>query len=65
MTATNSKKGIPVSFVGAMRDFFGFRPGEGVGQFSQELKALSDDDRAYFTKGLQQNGYIIEGAQAA
>jgi hypothetical protein len=62
---TNSKKGTPISFTSAMRDFFGFRPGDGVGQFAQELKALGDEDRSYFVKGLEANGYVIENKVAA
>lgn len=48
-----------LSFVSAMKDFFGFLPGQTLTQFAAELKALSPGDRAYFKAGLEQNGYKI------
>lgn len=49
----------PISFIAAMRRFFGLREGQTLTEFSAELKALNDADRAYFRKGLEQNGYVI------
>ena len=53
-------KNVPMSFVMAMKDFFGMKPGQKLGEFSNELKALDEKDRAYFKKGLEDNGYIIQ-----
>lgn len=36
------------TFVTAMKDHFGFKPGQTLSQFSAEIKELSDEDRAYF-----------------
>ena len=47
------------SFVGACKDFFGFRPGEGLKAFGDELKALSEHDRNEIRDGLIANGYNI------
>jgi hypothetical protein len=47
------------SFVAAMMDFFGRKPGQTMGDFSAELRALTPQDREYFTAGLEQNGYKI------
>ena len=47
------------SFVAAMKDFFGFKEGQTLTQFSAELKHLDDNDREYFKKGLRENGYPI------
>jgi hypothetical protein len=37
-----------MSFVAAMKKFFGYRPGEGVRDFMKELKAVDNDDKKYF-----------------
>lgn len=52
---------MKATFTKAMMQFFGKLPGQTLGQFADELKALSAEDRAYFKAGLEQNGYIIEG----
>ena len=44
------------SFTVAMKDFFGYKPGEGLAQFQAELKALTPDDRQYFYEGLKKVG---------
>lgn len=49
----------PMSFVGAMKHFFGLRPGKDNKDFLQEMRALSDADRAYFSKHLTNAGYNI------
>jgi len=49
----------PASFMAAMKDFFGFLPGQNLTQFAAECKALTPADREYFTKGLIANGYPI------
>lgn len=47
-----------MGFVAAMRDFFGNRPGNTIGDFAAELKALSVEDRALFAERLRANGYV-------
>lgn len=60
MSQTNNTDSKPsMSFVGAMRDFFGFKPGQGLSDFSAELKALGPEDKAYFTAELGKVGYSI------
>jgi len=49
-----------MSFLGACRDFFGYKPGETGADFYRELKELTLHDRAEITAGLEQNGYKIE-----
>lgn len=51
----------PVTFTKAMMQYFGKLPGQTLGQFAEELKALNESDRAYFKAGLEQNGYTIVG----
>ena len=46
-------------FTAACRDFFGYRPGTGLREFGEELKALTAEDRAEIKAGLEQNGYKI------
>lgn len=60
---TNTKQ---MKFVTAMKDFFGSRPSWAVPEgstplvdFMNELKALTDKDRADFTKWLATVGYEI------
>lgn len=48
-----------MSFVVAMRDYFGFGEGGTITSFMKELKALSENDRAYFKEGLKSVGYEI------
>lgn len=48
-----------VTFTKAMMQFFGKLPGQTLGQFAEELKALTAEDRAYFKAGLEQNGFAV------
>lgn len=45
------------TFVQAMLDFFGRLPGQSLMDFHTEIKALTPEDRAYFTAGLAGIGY--------
>lgn len=47
------------SFVMAMREFFGFKEGQTLSQFSEELKALTPEDRAFFARELKTVGYEV------
>lgn len=59
-----SNKSMPMGFTAAMKDFFGFRTmpdgsTQTLQQFGAEVKALNDDERTFFRKGLEANGYIL------
>ena len=47
------------TFVGATVDYFKRKEGQTTGEFQQELRALDDADRKYFTKLLEGVGYKI------
>jgi len=49
-----------MGFMAAMKDFFGYRPGTGMKDFMDEIKALTPADRVEFRGGLEKNGYIIK-----
>lgn len=40
------------SFVLACKEFFGLKPGQTAGQFLQETKALSNEDRKEIAEGI-------------
>ncbi len=46
-------------FAAAMKDYFGFLPGQTLSGFMQELKTLSPEERAWFTQNLATVGYSI------
>lgn len=48
-----------LTFMGACKDFFGLKPGQTALQFGQEIKALTDADKAEIKDGLEKNGYEI------
>lgn len=48
-----------MTFIVAMKDFFGLKPGQNAADFMKEVRALDDADRAYFKAGLEKNGYEI------
>lgn len=50
-----------VSFTKAMMQYFGKLPGQTLVEFKAELDKLDANDRAYFTAGLIQNGYNVQG----
>lgn len=49
------------TFMQATADFFGRKQGQTLMEFRNELKALTDADRAEIREGLQQLGYNISG----
>lgn len=53
------------SLVAACKDFFGFLPGQGLGQFSEEYKKLSEKDKVEIREGLIKNGYNIHPLEAS
>jgi hypothetical protein len=48
------------SFIMALKDFFGFRPGDGLSEFRTETKALTEADRADLKAGLEKVGYTFK-----
>lgn len=47
------------SLVTAMLDFFGKKPNQTTGEFAQEMKGLTEADRAEFKEDLKARGYNI------
>jgi hypothetical protein len=47
------------TFVSACNQFFGRLPGQTLGDFQAELKALDDNDRAYFVKEFAKVGIEV------
>lgn len=44
------------SFVQGMREFYGFREGQGLSDFAKEIKALTHDDKMELASGLRAIG---------
>lgn len=53
-----------MSFVAAMKDYFGILPGRTSVEFMQEIKALQGPDREFFKTHLPKVGYDIIPAAA-
>lgn len=43
----------------ALKEYFGFKPGQNLTGFMDEIKALTPDDRAYFKKEFVKVGIEI------
>lgn len=54
-----------MSFVAAMKDYFGVRPGSTSVEFMKEIRALQGPEREFFKTNLPKVGYEIVDAQAA
>lgn len=50
------------SFPTACLDYFGKLPNQTTAEFAQELKALTDADRAEFKEALTERGYKFAAA---
>lgn len=48
-----------MTFIQSMKDYFGLREGKTNIDFMQEIKALSDEDKAWFRAELPKVGYEI------
>lgn len=48
-----------MKFGPAVQHFFGRRPGDGLREFGEELKALTAEDRQELKEGLEKMGYTI------
>jgi uncharacterized protein YcgL (UPF0745 family) len=48
------------TFISALKDHFGFQPGQGLMQFRDEVKALTEKDRAELKEGLEKIGYTFK-----
>ena len=55
---------IQKSFTAAMRDYFGFREGKTLQDFSQELRALTPQEKDWFKEQLETVGYEIVAPQS-
>lgn len=52
---------IQSSFTKACKEYFDYKSGQNLGQFMEEIKALTEDDRAYFKREFVKVGYEIIG----
>jgi hypothetical protein len=52
---------IQCTFTKAVKEYFGFKPGQNLTDFMAELKALNEEDRAYFKREFAKVGYEIVG----
>ena len=50
---------MQITFTKAIVEYFGKKPGQTTNEFMQELKALTDEDRAYFKREFAKIGYEI------
>lgn len=48
-----------MTLVAALREFFGYRPGQSAGDFLQELRALTDKDKDDFKTMFPSVGITI------
>lgn len=48
-----------MTFTQALVEYFGKRQGETLPEFTQEIKALTPADRAYFKAEFAKVGYVI------
>lgn len=51
---------MPVTLTKAIHDFFGKKPGQSLGEFQNEIRALTSEDRAYFVREFAKVGIEIE-----
>lgn len=49
----------PMSLTAALKDYFGYKPGQTLGEFMIELKQLDDNDKTYFKNEFAKVGYVI------
>jgi hypothetical protein len=54
-----------MTFIAAMKDYFGMKQGQSPMDFLKEVKMLTDDDKKWFRENLPSVGYQIEDAIAA
>jgi hypothetical protein len=50
-----------MSLTAALKDYFGYKPGQTLGEFMQECKALTIEDKQYFKREFVKAGYEIIG----
>jgi hypothetical protein len=48
-----------MTFTAACNNYFGRKPGQNLGEFQQELKALNTEDREYFKREFAKIGIEI------
>lgn len=53
------------SFMSAMKSFFGLKDGQTALQFGKEMKELTGEDRAYFSRELNKAGIEHEAPASA
>ncbi len=50
---------IKSTLMKALKEYFGFKPGQNLTDFMAEIKALTPEDRAYFKREFAKVGYEI------
>lgn len=50
---------VEKKFSVACKEFFGFQPGQTLSEFMVELRALTEEDRAYFIREFEKAGIKI------
>lgn len=50
-----------MTLTAALKDYFGYKPGQTLGDFMAEVKALTIEDRKYFIREFVKVGYEITG----
>ncbi|MGH6672971.1 MAG: hypothetical protein ACRECV_13495 [Xanthobacteraceae bacterium] len=54
-----------MTFVAAMRDYFGLKPGQTPADFLREMKELGEEDKTSFKTELSNVGYEIVASKVA
>lgn len=53
---------VQMTFTKALKEYFGFKPGQNLTEFMGELKALTQDDREYFKREFLKVGIEVISA---
>ena len=62
LTTKRSNAMQTMTITKALKEYFGFKPGQNLTEFMQEIKALSPEDRAYFVREFAKVGIEVVAA---
>jgi len=48
-----------LSFIAACKDYFGYKPGQTLGDFMNEIRLLTDEDKAQLRVEFLKVGYTV------
>lgn len=51
---------MPITLTKAIHDFFGKKPNQPLGEFQNEIRALTPQDREYFVREFAKVGIEVE-----